>query len=92
MTLPEALEAVRQAGAILLLAENGGPRLRGRVDPAVVEALRQHRDRLAAVLALRVVHRAAGFSEDDIGFIEAAMLEGRVSELRIVSRPPGGPQ
>lgn len=90
MTMQEALAVVHQAGAHLALDEKG-PVLRGSVPAEVVEVLRAHRDRVAAILRLREVHRAMGLSEEDVLFMEEAMLSGRVSEIRIVARPPVGP-
>ncbi len=50
-----------------------------------IEGLRANKSRLLAVLRLREVHKAMGFSEGDIRFIEKAILSGNVSEIRIVS-------
>jgi hypothetical protein len=90
VTLQEALEAIGEAGAHLDVDEVG-PILRGRVPAAVVETLRANRDRVAAVLQLRDIHRAMGFDEADVEFIEKALLSGKVNEIRIVSRPPSEP-
>lgn len=89
MTLPEALDAVRQAGAHLDLDE-AGPVLRGHVPPDVVSVLRQNRDRVAAVLRLRAVHRKMGLAEEDVLFVETALLSDRELEVRVVARPPVG--
>jgi hypothetical protein len=90
VTLPEAITAVRESGAELVLSPEGKPRLRGSVPPEVVAALRRDRDRVAAILSLRVVHRGMGFSLEDVLFIEDALLSGRISEIRIAARPPEG--
>lgn len=87
MTLSEALDAVRVAGAVLVVDEQG-PLLRGRVPPEVVGVLREHRDRVAAILKLREIHRSMGFCAADIKFIEDALLSGAARELRIAVRPP----
>jgi hypothetical protein len=89
VSLSEALEAVRAAGATLVL-DGQGPLLRGRVDSPVVEVLRQHKDQLVAALRLREVHRAMGFDEADIRLIEEALLSGKVNAVTIVPAPAGG--
>jgi hypothetical protein len=55
----------------------------------VVSILRAERE--SAILRLREIHRAMGFSEEDVLFIEEALLSGKVLELRIASTPPDGP-
>lgn len=90
MTLPEAITAVREAGAELVLGAQGQPRLRGRVPAEVVAALRADRDRLAAVLALREVHAAMGLAPEDVAMIEEALLSGGINEIRIAVRAPDG--
>jgi hypothetical protein len=92
VTLAEAIEAVRAAGAVLLLDHDGAPKLRGRVAPEVIEALRADKPRVAAVLKLRAVHVAMGLSPADVAMVEAALLSGAVSEVRIAALPPAGPQ
>ena len=87
MILPEALDAMRQAGAHLLL-DDQGPLLRGRVPKDVVAVLREHRDRVAAVLKLRELHREVGLSEEEILFCETAILSGRVDKVRLIVAPP----
>jgi hypothetical protein len=89
MTLQEAVEAIRQAGAVLTLDAHG-PLLRGSVDVLVVETLRQHKDQLTAVLRLRQVHKAMGLDDTDVAMIEAALLSGKVNNVVIVPGPPGG--
>lgn len=93
MTLAQALEAVQAAGVLLTL-DDQGPILRpaGRAPAVAVAVLREHRDRVAAVLRLRELHRGMGLSEEDVRFVEEALLSGRVSEVRIVVRGPEGPQ
>jgi hypothetical protein len=88
MTLADAIEAVRQAGACLHL-DDAGPVLRGHVDDDVVATLRQHRERVVAVLRLRRLHEAMGFDADDVAMIEVALVSGKVGEVVIVAGPGG---
>jgi hypothetical protein len=94
VTLRDALAAVEAAGAILTLGDDGRPRLlgrlRGQVDPGAVEVLRDHRERVSAILQLREVHRAMGLSAEHVTMVEEAMLSGRIAEVRIAARPPSG--
>ena len=93
MTLAEAFDAVQAAGVLLTLDDHG-PILRpaGRAPRDAVEVLRTHRERVAAVLRLRELHREMGLSEEDIRFAEEALLSGTVDEVRIVVRGPEGAQ
>ena len=92
MTPVEALSAVTQAGVVL--AVNPAGQLTacppGRLAPEVKAALATHKAQLVAVYQLREVHRRMGFSEADVFMIEAALLSGAVSEIRIAVRPPDG--
>jgi hypothetical protein len=81
------MEAVRRAGAQLDV-DDAGPVLRGQVPAQVVAVLRANRDRVGAVLKLRAVHRCLGFSEEDVAFIEAALLAGRIERVNVVAFAP----
>jgi hypothetical protein len=89
MSLPEALQAVAAAGVVLALDDHG-PVLRpaGRAPREAVSVLKAHRDRVTAILRLREIHRAMGFGEEDVFFIEKALLSGAVREVRIAAHPP----
>ena len=89
MTLNEAVQAVEAAGVVLAL-DDQGPTLRpaGRAPREAVAVLKAHRDRVAAILRLRAVHAAMGFPHDDVMLIEAALLAGKVNEIRVAVMPP----
>ena len=92
MTPAEVVASARAAGLELIPLDGG--RLYARPKAALTDelrkAIREHKDRLVAVLQLREVHRAMGLSEEDVLFVEDALLSGKVGEIRIVSRPPSG--
>jgi len=94
MSLAEAFESCRAAGAVLELDDDGVPVVtkdEGRpLARSAVQTIAAHRDRVAAILRLRELHRGMGFTEDDLLFIEAALLSGQLSVLRIVVRSPVG--
>lgn len=95
MNAAEAMIAAAEAGVTLGLSDGGSLVIttpdRSALAPEVKTALIDHRDRLAAALKLRVIHRAMGLSEEDVMFVEQALLMGRISEIKIVARPPEGP-
>jgi len=86
----EALQAAEERGVTLRVKDDRlwAPReALEALEPFLRNALRQHRDRLAAVLQLREVHRHMGFPEEDVRFIESAFLSSAVSEIRICALP-----
>ena len=90
MTLAEAIEAVREAGAHLVL-DDQGPLLRGRVPADVVAVLRANRDRVAALLRLRELHRGMGLDAEDTLLVERAILSGQIENVLLVVKTPALP-
>jgi hypothetical protein len=91
------LEALQEAAAlgVTLSVDRAGQLLaapRGKLLFPVREALSTHKERVKAALKLRAIHEAMGFGPEDVLFIERALLSGKVSEVRIVARPPEAPQ
>ena len=89
MTTPEVLEQAARAGLVLRVE---GERIRAQssgvpITPELKEGLKTNREQIVAILRLRDVHRAMGLSDDDIVFVERALLSGSVSEIRIVAQP-----
>jgi len=90
VTLAEAIEAVREAGAHLVL-DDQGPLLRGRVPADVVAVLRANRDRVAALLRLRELHRGMGLDAEDTLLVERAILSGQIENVLLVVKTPALP-
>ena len=92
MTALEALRAAERASVPLRAV---GDRLRAPrpaidgLSQEVRDALHEHRERIAAALRLREIHRGMGLDDVDILMIETAILEGLVGEIVIVPGPPG---
>jgi RecA-family ATPase len=63
-------------------------RPRAWLTPELAAAITANRDRVLALLKLREIHRAMGFSEADVRMIESALLSGTVTEIRIAALPP----
>lgn len=92
MTALEALQAAEADG--ITLALDAQARLvatpPGRLSAEAKAAIRAHKDQLKAVIRLRAIHVAMGFSREDVLFIEHAMLAGNIREVRIAARAPQG--
>lgn len=93
MTAAELLTAARAAGLELIPIE--GDRLVARPKDALTDeiraALREHKDRLVAVLKLREIHTAMGFSPEDVALLERVYLDPDDDrEIVIAVRPPEG--
>jgi predicted RNA-binding Zn ribbon-like protein len=92
MTALEVVEAVEAAGITLSLDAQyrlvANPP--GRLTDAARDAIKLHKGQLKSVIRLRAIHRAMGFSPEDVLFIERALLSGRVSEMKIAVPAPLG--
>ena len=86
MTAQEVLAEVVRRGIHVRL-DGDLLRAAGPLDDTLRAGLRANRDQLVAVFKLREVHRAMGFSEEDVMFIEAGLLSGRINEIRICAKP-----
>lgn len=93
MTAAEVLEHATAAGVTLVVVDDGAmvARPRAAVTDELRAAIREHKDQLVAVLRLRDVHRSMGFTEEDVRFIEAALLSGRIREIRVAASPTREP-
>jgi hypothetical protein len=94
VTPADVLAAAAQAGVVVELDAEGQLTVTvdapGQLTAEIRQGFREHKGRLVAVLQLREIHRAMGFDDADVEFIEEALLSGRVAEICIVSRPPSG--
>lgn len=94
MTAADVLAAAVQAGVVVELDVEGQLTVTvdapGQLTAEVRQGIREHKARLVAALQLREIHRAMGFDEADVAFIEEALLSGKVGEIRIAARPPSG--
>lgn len=82
------LEVMAEAQRQRVILAPEGQRIRyrtagGPLPDSIRCGLVQHKERVLAALRLRELHRAMGLSEDDVLFVEEALLSGRVAELRI---------
>jgi len=85
MTLIELMAEARRLGVVLAPeAERIRYRTAGGPLPETIRrGLVEHKERILPALRLRELHRAMGLSEDDVLFVEEALLSGRVAEVRI---------
>ena len=94
MTAQEVLTLANRLGVALLPDEKD--RLHAQpaaaLTPGLREGIRANKARLVAILKLRDWHRRMGLPEEDVLFVEQALLSGKVKEIRVVSWvSPGGP-
>jgi hypothetical protein len=85
MTAQEVLTETIRRG-VHLIPDGTGLRARGLLDDDLRQGIRANKDQLVAILKLRETHRAMGFSDEDVMFIEQALLSGRVQEIKVVVR------
>jgi hypothetical protein len=90
MTAAEVLAAMREAGVELVPLDGDGilARPKAALTAELRAAIREHKERLIAIVRMREIHRAMGLAEADVLFVEQALLSGSISEIRIVVAAP----
>ena len=87
-------EALARAAELEITLTVDGENLKARPAPLPADlrsALLENKPRVLAALRLRELHQGMGLSDAEIAFVEAALLSGIVSEIRlIVPTPQGG--
>jgi hypothetical protein len=87
-----AIRTAESKGVSLWVADGklkgGPPAAVEALDPEVRRALAEHRERLVAAVRLREMHREMGLSEEDILFVEDAILDGKVKTVRLAVPAP----